>query len=752
MLLALELLAIRHWNVAVGTEGAIFLLPCALSGCSLGTALAVLVARRHPTRLPQACSAAAILFALSVPWQFLPRVALVINEATHSVPSHRVQVAFAVETLFAAGLCYTLWGCVVGLVFRQPQGRTSTLYGISLFGSAAGGLLATLLLSFVDRSHATAVVAALCVAGVVPFLCWSGPLPNLHPALVGGALATWCVALLAWLPSRAVAHLPMPDTIWTAENAMSQIEVYKSAPIHVPRRADANVPKGAWLSDAIRPPVGVDVLGLVLDNRPWFSMVVRYDSLRHCDFLRHEMGFHAFELGRPARALVLGPGGGRDVLEGVVAGCPSITAVDVNPLMFRAARETGSHVYDEAGVHTVVAEGRTFLRRYQGPPFDLVLLPYVKKYGSYGIGKDYILTTQGLRLALGVLKSDGILTIRDEYDFRSLYCRTMLDALPASERRHPENFRQLRDAGAWMLLYSPAGFRGERAARLAGMRDKDGVDVLPLRFKKRQLPRDDDQPYLGGPDPHLLSQFDHLVVVPAAGALVIAMFLLLLVRARRQVAAATDASTREGRLLALGLYFSGLGIGFAIVEISLLEKLTLYVGHPIVSTPMVLCALLVSCGIGSMWLGRVHGMPDRSLLVKRALAATIAVGTGLAIATQAAARPAANDTQAILVCAGLLIVMGIPMGSLFPLGLAAAESTRGDLVLWMYSVNGIAAAVGGAIVRLVVQNSGFRLTMALGVAAYLLSAIAISLVHHRPPSEARTGTEDAWLPSPIGDR
>lgn len=724
MLLTLELVAIRHWNVAVGTEGAIFMLPCALSASSLGTVLAILLTRRFPTRIPQACTASSVVFALSVPWQFLPRLTL------HYVLAKDVQVVYAVEVLLAAGLCYMLWGCVIGLAFRQPQGRTSTLYGVSLLGSAAGTTLSIVLMNGMDRPHVVAVVSVLCVLGVFPFLHWAGPLP--WPRLFGftGVLVAYSAALLRWLPALAVAHVSLPRTVWIGQNAMSQIELYEANPIHLAPRADAPLPKGVFLTDENSPPEGVDILGLVLDNRPRFSMALRYNSIRDCDFLRHELGYYVFQVGKPKRALVLGPGGGRDVLEGVVEGCPSITAVDVNPLMFRAVREVGSHVYDEPAVHTVVQEGRIFLRRYNGPPFDLILLPYIKKYGSYGLGKDYMITTQGLKLALDVLNPDGILAIRDEPEFHSLFSRTIFESVPPSERTGRNHFRQLKGRDAWMVMYSPAGFDGARAARLAQIRLHDNVKVTPLRVKAGHRPRDDDLPYLGIPAP-FFSQFDNLVVIPGALTLIAVLFVLLLVRAGRNVAAADPASIRKARMLAFVLYFSGLGIGFVVVEITMLEKLTLYLGHPDISTPLILSVLLMSSGIGSLWLGRTQGPPTSRLLLKRTMTTVCAVALSLALSTMMSERPASRDWIGFVVAIGLLAVPGVLMGSLFPLGVAAAEATRGDMMLWMYSVNGLAAAVGGSITRLAVQHWGFHAAMEAGVAAYLLSAIAISLVHHQ---------------------
>ena len=88
------------------------------------------------------------------------------------------------------------------------------------------------------------------------------------------------------------------------------------------------------------------------------------------------------------KTLVIGPGGGSDVLVALGAGSEKVTAVEMNPLMLRFVRHFGAqagNLYDHPQVETHLSEGRNFLRR-SDRRFDVILMGFVDSWAAVASG------------------------------------------------------------------------------------------------------------------------------------------------------------------------------------------------------------------------------------------------------------------------------------------------------------------------------------------------------------------------------
>src|SRR4030095_16556197 len=89
------------------------------------------------------------------------------------------------------------------------------------------------------------------------------------------------------------------------------------------------------------------------------------------------------------------------------------------------------------------------------------------------------------------------------------------------------------------------------------------------------------------------------------------------------------ALTSDRRALAgslpLFLFFAGIGLGFMLVEVSQMQRLIVFLGHPTYGLSVVLFAMLASSGLGSLVAGRFDGGGVRSVAPLAALVVTLAV-------------------------------------------------------------------------------------------------------------------------------
>jgi hypothetical protein len=180
---------------------------------------------------------------------------------------------------------------------------------------------------------------------------------------------------------------------------------------------------------------------------------------------------------------------------------------------------------------------------------------------------------------------------------------------------------------------------------------------------------------------------------------------------------------RAGLSGAEAVYFAALGGGFMLVEIALMQRLALWLGHPTLALTVVLFGILFWAGLGSRlahaWIQR----PDaahrlRTVLVL--LVMTLIIGTGLLARFL---RPELNVSQAARI-AMTFVALGLPgllMGMPMAIGLAFVGGRPGIAIPWAWGINGAAGVIAsvGAIVLAVLF--GFTLALTAGVACYVVA-------------------------------
>ena len=187
------------------------------------------------------------------------------------------------------------------------------------------------------------------------------------------------------------------------------------------------------------------------------------------------------------------------------------------------------------------------------------------------------------------------------------------------------------------------------------------------------------------------------------------------------------------------IYFSTIGIGFMLIEISEMQRLMVYLGHPVYGLGVVLFTLLLFSGIGSFTVPNGPPAP-RSILWRAAgLLGTLLLVGVLTPAVTAATKAAATDLR-ILVSVLLLAPPAFFMGMMFPLGLNLWRSRHAELLPFFWGANGIASVFASVLGMGLSMEFGITDTYAVGVLAYGLCAVmAVELVRRPSVTEALTG-------------
>jgi hypothetical protein len=693
---------------------------------------------------------------------------------SYSIAWERRQLLYFALYYLALTLPFLVSGLGIGAALAASRQKSHRVYAANLLGSALGALLAPLALRWAGVPGAVLAAGALGL-----LLAWRGRARWAAGGLFAASLVG--LLLLGWLngqgraplgmaisPYKGLAHTlryPGSARIFTAWNAIARVDVLRDA-------GTRQLPGLSYSYPGAPPPQH----GLALDAGALQPItLVDPAGFEAAAFLPEAL---AYELRPSASVLLLEPGAGLAVLQALAGGAEQVTAVVENPLIRRAVAQTASlDPYAQPQVRTVFETGRVFAQRDRNR-YDLVVLPLTDPYqpvtsGAYSLAETYSLTVQALRAMLARLAPDGILVVTrwlqlpPSESVRLL--GTVAEALDQTGAVPPaEALVAYRGIQTMTVLVKPGGWTADELAAVRAWSAERRFDLVWApditlgevnRFNRLPEPVDyttaaqvltgdrpafyrsypfavapatDDHPFFhhyfrwrqtpevlatlgrtwqpfGGSGYFLLLALLALVVLLSAG-LILAPLLL--------VRPLPPAHTAPLRIL---LYFACLGLAFLLVEIPLIQRWILLLGHPTYAFTAVVLVILVFSSIGSL-LARARWLrpqPALAALVLLALATPFVMGwlVELTLGWPLALRAA--------VAAGALAPLALLMGLPFPLGLAWLEAAAPAWVTWAWAVNGCASVVAGVLAAILALSYGFTTVLLLGAGCYAGAWLAL---------------------------
>jgi spermidine synthase len=182
------------------------------------------------------------------------------------------------------------------------------------------------------------------------------------------------------------------------------------------------------------------------------------------------------------------------------------------------------------------------------------------------------------------------------------------------------------------------------------------------------------------------------------------------------------------------LYFLSLGLGYMAVEIGLIQKTSIFLGHPTYSISFTLGALLIGSGVGALLFTHMT-MPS----IRRILASSAFVALCVALCSQFLGPALLHFISLPLGARGALVILGtallgVVMGVPFPSGLRLFCGQRRSIVAWAIGANGFASVIGAAAAIPIAIWGGFRAVLLTGSIAYLCAFATAMLLSRRRPS------------------
>ncbi|MBI4979412.1 MAG: hypothetical protein HZC28_18190 [Spirochaetes bacterium] len=473
----------------------------------------------------------------------------------------------------------------------------------------------------------------------------------------------------------------------------------------------------------------------------------------------------------PENVGIVGVGAGKDVLLSLKYGAKNVYGAEFNPTIYDVFQNKYAEYTGNLGrlsnVHIACDEGRFFIRsskrNYDVLLFDNAIAIAAVNSGAFTLAEGYLYTVEAIMDYMGKLTTNGVLYLSnplsdysrfititreafkrmgraDEYkqcvivakDPNKVYqrCKVMLKNSPYTPKEVAAVMAFTESIGH-VVWYAPFTNVNTYASRLVTTRN---IEREYAQSERELRPSTDDWPFYSQAYKDRSSAGDasmkdlkkdnyhygpflmlrEIAVYVFLGSLIFLVLPLIIFNLK----GFKELNNKVGSII----YFSGVGLGFMFMEIVLMQKYMLVLGHPVYSFAVVLSSLLIATGIGSFV----------SDYIKKPYTAVVAGGLGIIVATVAAfifMKYFTNSVielvfwQRVLIISLMTALSGFFMGFMIPSGIRAVSKVESSIP-WLWSINSVFSTVAGFVAIYVSIQFGFTVVLIASLACYAVGILA----------------------------
>jgi hypothetical protein len=731
--LLLETLDARLLSVLTWYHLSFFAVSLAMLGMAAGAVYVFL----HPDRFsdaeaPRALARVSFLFAASIPASHLMTLAIPFLPLTQVSTMEIVSIAASTVVL---AVPFALSGIAVTVALTRCRGPIGTLYAWDLVGAALGCLAAVPVLEYTNVSSSVLISGVAAAISAFSFARFAGRRFAVGPVVLGLALLAAAGVNASTREGLQIIY-PKNRQIWLL-NSLNDITRWNSHSyvlVQRPGEETAFLWGAGQGGDRFR----TRIAWLAIDGEAGTPITQWDGKVESLEWVGYDVTTLPYYV-RRGDVAVIGVGGGRDILAALWGRNQSILGVDVNRIMIDLL--TGSHrtyanIANQPQVTLVHDDGRAHLTRTD-KRFDIIQMSLVDTWASTGAGaftlsENGLYTLEAWRVFLNRLRPGGVLSVSRWFDpqnvsetsrLLSLGIAALIDRGVANPIDHIMLVVRGRVA---TLMVSTAPFTADDKARVATVSadkaftvtiepgvgaDRRGLldriarstntdelaratahdiydyspptDARPYYFnmlKSRALWAGVDLPRGGAFGGNLRATLMLVVLLGITTVLVASLIVWPLAKTGRP-------DMPVGRFTMTMVYFAVIGFAFMLVQIGLLQRFSVYLGHPTYTLSIVLFSMLLFTGVGSLVSERLTvGTTGRFRLVPLVISAALLL-VAFILPTVIARTITAGlglRTAVVLVIAAPLSVL---LGMCFPIGVRLVASTPA-VTPWAWGVNG----------------------------------------------------------------
>ena len=802
-LLQTRILSVIYWNHLVYITVTIALLGFGISGAFLS-----IFSRRILTKVKDNL----VLFSLGYSFSLAICVALSAKLGEFGANLHILTKLLISYHLLLMPFFFS--GLIIAASLTKFTGQINRLYFVNLAGSGLGCLL---FIFAMEPLGASQLVFALAVIGVASALFfsinagWRMKIAASFSLIILLGFSPFSNHLITILPER---YKQLGNYIDKQIHPEAEIEYTKWTPIsRIDVISDNNnhllghlFSKNHFLRD-LQPYSPNDYKVITVDGdsiTPIYSSRLFNGLINAAKYGTNTGYFNsAYLLKNNPEVLVIGMGGGIDVMSAIAFNARKISAVEINnaicDLTMNKYTWFSGLNFRQKNISAYDDEGRSFVKR-SDERYDIIQINAIDTFaalssGAYVLSENYLYTVEAFLDYFHHLKGDGILSInrwlflppRETLRLSSIALFAYQKMGSDNPEKHiliigdkamawattlfkrsaftPEEMNIIRsysDKYSHPIIFFPKIYPPEEQRRLeqgyySQIGDKNLLEVsrvfnrLLTTWKQGKIeafynnyrynvrPVFDDNPFffeynriidlykikgvtIRGDWPLFTLHFLFLITL----LVVIFLIIIPLYRYKKQ-------GLKSPRVASICAYFVSLGVGFMFIEIGMMQKLVLFLGHPIYSISVVLSSLLIFSGLGSHTSALLGWRKEKIILISVILICSILlIYTGV-IGHIVNHFLKANLIFRVLLSMALLAPLSFFMGMPFPSGLKKIEKDSPGLIPWVWGVNGGASVLASILCIIIAMWFGFLSTLIVAAIVYLIGMLVFLNPLRREP-------------------
>lgn len=798
--LTLQILLMRLMSVVTWYHLAFFAISVAMMGMTAGAVTVYLRPKQYSGKaLSGSLAWACIGYALAIPLMLYVVCTLPLDVASNAV----IWVTSAIVTLSCV-MPFYFSGVAVTATLTRSGLPINRIYAADLAGASLGCAAVLLLLNVADVPSLILFCSALGFLSGLLFIGQSPDGRQVRLICIAGAVAFTGLATYnannekGWRPVLVKGIVEGSEPVLLRQwNSFSRVMVQhprESAPAY-------------WGASPLAPQNMIPQMRMNIDGDAGTTMRP-YRTRSDIEHLGFDVTNIGYRLGRTGTACVIGVGGGRDVQAALLFGHTKVVGVELNPIFINLLQGSAaefSGIGRNPAVTLVTDEARSYLAR---TPLACSVLQMslidtwaATGAGAFSMSENGLYTVEGWRVMLSRLAPNGVFMVSRWYNktnlgetgrLASLAVASLLDRGVADPQQHlimvtadristllvsndpfsAADVARVREAAKELqfnVAFAPDQpaehtlLRQLVAARslsdLAAVNEASRLNFAPPRddspyffnmLKLRNaadafiLPTGEDNPFMaqeqGVARGNLVATAVLISLLTCLAAFVVLTVLLPLWLAKRKGVFQPTDGLWQG-----AVYFSMIGAGFMFAEIALIQRLSVFLGHPVYGLGVLLFSLIAATGVGSYLSGRIElTRPGRLTVFPLVLIGLLLAYPAVATVVMREMTAASMLTKS-LVSLLMTIPLGVVMGFFYPTGMKVVERLGKAQTPWYWALNGVFGTMVSGLAVFISIYFSITHNFILGAACYAVAAVFLRIMARMP---AATTEAVAWAAPP----
>ncbi|MBN1311546.1 MAG: hypothetical protein JXB30_09015 [Anaerolineae bacterium] len=708
-------------------------------------------------------------FAFAIP------VTLIILSRLRFLPDITTQTF--VTLFFATFVCalpFYFAGMATTAILTRSELPIGKLYANDLAGAALGSLFVLGGLEVLDAPSLLILIGAIAATAWF-VLGWDSTSTTLRR---WGSLVPIMFVVLAFLnafsehgirPMFYKGHVVDKDDLLLEKwNSYSQVVVFK--PVQ-------GFQLLLWGASPLTPAEQATQYYMQIDGEAG-TTIREFSTLADIEHLRYDVTSMAYYVRPNGNSLIIGVGGGKDIHTALLFGHEHVMGVDINPIFIHLLTGEFAKIAglaNRSDVALKVAEGRSFASQ-SSDHYSVIQMSLIDTWaatgaGAFSLSENTLYTVEAWDVFFERLDNDGIFTVSRWYNPDNLgeTGRVVSLAVATLIRNNVENpsahiaLINSQQVSTLLLSRQPFSEKDIRTLEETATRLQFSADILPGSQPKNETLRDivaakssediataiadqslnftpptDENPYFFN-----MLRLDHikfalqqeqgvlkgnliatLTLSLLVLALVIVTGLTIIVPLHFKVAGSANQATLKP-LWSAALYFSLIGSGFMLTEIALIQRLSVFLSHPIYALGVLLFTLIASTGVGSYLSERLPLTQKPWIYIYPA--ATAGTILALRFVLNIILAEMITSPMPIKIATAIVTIfpMGILLGLFFPTGMRLVRDLRFGETPWYWALNGVFSVLCSTLAVLISIYLGISVNFYLAAACYLVLPVCL---------------------------